>query len=295
MGKFPKIDTFTSCLAHFFLILNFCKMDALAMHLLFTHMGCMNQATNAIVDDQGINQMHELHCLTNTDIETLCRNVKHPGGVAAGDGGGANLGHMISPWAEMNIKLAAYWLWYSEKISCPRVGADVTVPAVRSIHALRDAEGTYDDPSTPVIDDRNWPRTFNAIDEYFWNSFGMTNIPLAYVTREHVELMEGEEDTWDDPLDQMIDWAPHFIPQVGANPARHPTFIVDNKTVFDKLAEMTRGYACWSYVKPFLCSRNGQATYVAFLNHYLGPNNVDSMATLAERKLNSTTYKGEGR
>ena len=72
---------------------------------------------------------------------------------------------------------------------------------VRSIRALRDAEGTYDDPSTPTIDDQNWHRTFNAIDEYFWSSFGMSNIPLAYITREYVEPMEGEEDTWDDPLD----------------------------------------------------------------------------------------------
>ena len=158
---------------------------------------------------------------------------------------------------------------------------------VRSIHALRDVEGTYDDPSAQMIDDRNWPRTFDAIDEYFWNSFSMTNIPLVYVMREHVEPMEGEEDTWDDPLDQMIDRAPHFIPQVGANPTRHPTFIVDNKTVFDKLAEITRSYACWSYIKPVLRSCNGQAAYVMFCNHYLGPNNVDNMAALAEQNLNS--------
>ena len=161
------------------------------MRSLFTRMGCTNQAANAIVDDQGINQLHELHYLTDTDIETLCKNVKHPGGVGAGNGGGANLGHMISHWAEMNIKLAAYW--YSEKISHPRIGADVTVPVVRSIHALQDAEGTYDDPSAPTIDDQNWPRTFHAINEYFWNSFSMTNIPLVYVTREHAELMEGEK------------------------------------------------------------------------------------------------------
>ena len=106
--------------------------------------------------------------------------------------------------------------------------------------------------------------------------------------------MEGEEDTWDDPLDQMIDQVPHFIPQVGANPPRHPTCIVDNKSVFDKLAEMTRIYARWSYVKPFLHSHNGRATYIAFRNHNLGLNNVDNMAALAEQKLNSTTYKGEG-
>ena len=96
----------------------------------------MNQADNAIVDDQGINRLHELCYLTNTDIETLCKNNKHPGGVAAGNGGVANLGHMTSHRVEMNIKLAAYWLRYSEKISCLRIGADVTVPVVRSICAL---------------------------------------------------------------------------------------------------------------------------------------------------------------
>ena len=91
-------------------------MDALAMHILFTQMGCTNQAANAIVDDQGINRLHELHYLTDTDVETLCKNVKRLGGVAAGNGGGANLGHTISHQAEMNIKLAAYWLQDSEKI-----------------------------------------------------------------------------------------------------------------------------------------------------------------------------------
>ena len=170
-------------------------MDVLAICSPFTRMGCMN----AIVDDQGINRLHELRYLTDTDIKTLCKNVKCLGGVAAGNGGGANLGHMISHLAEMNIKVAVYWLRYSEKLSRPRIGADVTVPVVRSICALRDAEGTYDDPSAPMIDDRNWSRTFDAIDEYFQNSFGMTNIPLAYITREHIKPMEGEEDTWMHP------------------------------------------------------------------------------------------------
>ena len=87
----------------------------------------MDQAAHNIVDDQGINWLHSLHYLTDTDIETLCKNVKHPGGVAAGDGGGANLGHMITHQVEMNIKLAAYWLQYSEMILHLRIGAVVTV------------------------------------------------------------------------------------------------------------------------------------------------------------------------
>ena len=90
----------------------------------------MNQPTNANVDDQGIKRLHELCYLTDTDIEKLCKNVKHPGGVAAGNSGGENLGHMISHQAEMNIKLAAYWIRFSEKVSRVRIGADVAVPVV---------------------------------------------------------------------------------------------------------------------------------------------------------------------
>ena len=90
----------------------------------------MNQAANTVVDDQDINRLHELHYLTDTGVEKLCKNFKLPGRVAAGNGDGATLGHMISHRAEMKINLAAYWLWYSEKISRLRIGADVTVPVI---------------------------------------------------------------------------------------------------------------------------------------------------------------------
>ena len=51
----------------------------------------------------------------------------------------------------------------------------------------------------------------------------MTNIPLAYIMREHVEPMEGEEDTWDDPLDQMIDWTT-FHSSSGCKSHKTPNF-----------------------------------------------------------------------
>ena len=80
------------------------------MQSLFTGMGCMNQAANTIVDDQGINRLHELRYITDTDVQTLCMNVKRPGGVASGNGSDANLGDMINHQEKMNIKLAAYWI-----------------------------------------------------------------------------------------------------------------------------------------------------------------------------------------
>ena len=109
----------------------------------------------AIIDEQEINSIEELRFLMDTNVETLCCNIKQPGEVATAPSGGANLGHMISQWAQKNINLAAYWLRHSEHISHARHPADITVVNVCSIHALRDAEDNYEDATPPAIDDQD--------------------------------------------------------------------------------------------------------------------------------------------
>ena len=61
--------------------------------------------------------LDDLCFLKDSDVQTLCKNVKFPGGAAGGNNRGDNLGHLVSQKAEMNIKLAAYYLRYSEKLS----------------------------------------------------------------------------------------------------------------------------------------------------------------------------------
>ena len=93
---------------------------------------------------------------------------------------------------------------------------------------------------------------------------------------------------------QMIDRAPHWVPEAGGVGAvRHPSYVVDNKTVFDKLAEICRIHGCWTYIKPFLRRCNGRSAFLALIKHYLGPHNVDNMAAQVEQKLMNTTYRGE--
>ena len=81
------------------------------------------------------------------------------------------------------------------------------------------------------------------MDEFFKNCYGITSIPLAYIFRKDTTPKEGEETDWDDPLEQMIERAPHTI--TGANGTiKHPTFVTDNKMLFDQLAELTRDHKC---------------------------------------------------
>ena len=56
---------------------------------------------------------------------------------------------------------------------------------------------------------------------------------------------------------------------------------------------MTCKHTCWTYIKPFQRARDGRGAFLALQNHYLGPNNIDNMASLAEKKLAMTTYTGE--
>ena len=55
-----------------------------------------------------------------------------------------------------------------------------------------------------------------------------------------------------------------------------------------------REHSGWMYVKPAQCTpRDGMMAFLNLHQHFLGPNNVDNMATLAEDKRKNTMYNGE--
>ena len=187
----------------------------------------------------------------------------------------------------MNIKLAAYYLRYSEKISQVCQPTDLRVQAICTIRDLHDSDGNWDDPKAPMINEKDWSKTLDGIDEFFRKCYGITSIPLVYIIRKDTTPKEGEETDWDDPLE------PSQRPM--ALSSKNPTFVTDNKMLFDKLAELTRDHEYWAYIKPHTRARNGRAAYMAFKNHYLGPNSIGNMAATAEHKLINATYRGEGR
>ena len=124
------------------------------------------------------------------------------------------------------------------------------------------------------------------MDEFFRRCYGITSIPLP---------KEGEETDWNGQLEQIIDRAPHTIKEADGTAIKHPTFVTNNKMLFDKFAELTRDHECWTYIKPQARARDDRAAYMAFNKYYLGPNNIGNMAATAEHKLINATYRGEGR
>ena len=119
------------------------------MRAVFEDLGCTACTAKAMVEDQGVESLDDPCFLKDGDIETLCKNIKCSGGAAGGNNRGANLGHLVSQKAEMNIKLAAYYLRYSEKISCVCQPTDLIVQAICTIRDLHDSDGNWNDPRLP--------------------------------------------------------------------------------------------------------------------------------------------------
>ena len=97
------------------------------------------------MEDQGIDTLDDLCFLKNGDVKTLGKNVKCPGGPPGGNNREANLGHLVSQKAEMNIKLAANYLRYSEELSQVCQPTDLTVQAIHTIRDLCGLDGNWND------------------------------------------------------------------------------------------------------------------------------------------------------
>jgi hypothetical protein len=65
--------------------------------------------------------------------------------------------------------------------------------------------------------------------------------------------------------------------------------------VWSYMANITQAHDFWTYFKPEQRTNDGRRAFLLLWNHFLGPNNVDSMASEAEAKLGSVSYTGKSK
>jgi hypothetical protein len=276
-------------------------MEPAAVRTALVRIGFVEAAALALTEEQGLDSLDEIRILTDDDIANLCKLLRRPGGVVQGVLNAAgnpvpNPGIQVSARAETNLKLAAFFLRHKIRTGRTVAPADVTLASIRALRELREYEETYK-PSedVPTINDRDWPKTMETILEYLRSYLGDKKIPLAYVVRESEDVPVADpEGGYATLQDEMIARAPHFSLVASVRTA-DPAYLINREKVWDVIARITRSHDCWTYVKPAQRTRDGRKAYLALYAHYLGPNNVDNMASQAESKLNSTVYNGEQR
>ena len=273
------------------------------MRTMFTRLGCTQAAAAAIVNTQGIDSLDELKVLKPADVSVLAKTIRRPGGMIDNPDAGqenqpaqvATPGNALSVRAEMSIVLASYYVTHRvDRISRACEIGTVTLEAVRTLRQLRDSEKEHKDPDTrPTVDDRDWAKTFELIDDHLGECGGELGLPLAYVTRREAAVPAEADDpaeNYTTPAEQMIARAPHTVGGTAS-----PVYTANNGKVASELTVIFMDTPAWTYAKPWLRKKDGRRAYFAVHNHFLGPNSVDNQSALAEKTLASLTYNGESK
>ena len=277
--------------------------ELVTLHAALTHMGFIPAVTSFITDTQGMNDLEEFLLMDDEGVGTLYKAIQCPGGqipnpafavtgtaaAAAAAGIPANIsnpGYVVST-AETNLKLMCYFLRYRRSTSRDMEAAVITLDTVQSMKTHKDWESNHVDVEAPEISNKDWARTFEAIDEWHRGCLGeFSKIALAYVVQDNEAVTTDPvaPATWPSKVDEMIDRAPH---------GEDTFFPVDNVTVWEKISALTHSHECWKYVWPTQRTCNGCMAYRALKNHYLGLNNMNHQANEAEAELKDSSYHGE--
>jgi hypothetical protein len=95
----------------------------------------------------------------------------------------------VSIRAETNLKLAVFYLLHQARISRIVAPASVALTVMRRLRSTKEYEENFKvTAEQPIINEKDWPRTMEAIREFFGSVLGGTGVPLAYVVRENVEI-----------------------------------------------------------------------------------------------------------
>ena len=249
-------------------------------------LGFTPAAATAITNAQGLDTWEEIKHLTDDQVETLCKVVRRPSN--------GNNGNVVSMLAEDFLKLLAFYLKLLDWTSEPLDPAAVTKALLRPLSTLKTWMKDHKDPEPPTINNKDWPRNIEALEEYFRGCLSSNGVPLAYVIREEEAPADAPPGGWPTTQDHMIMRCP--IRTGGPGTPYTLDFPNDNQRVWELLSAITRDLDyCWTYVKAFQRTRDGRGAYLALKSHYLGDNYVDQMASAAEHKLANTFYNGERR
>ena len=204
------------------------------------------EAAKSIIK-QGFVGLEELKELGDDEVENLCKIVRRPRGTktsGSARGATADPGTNVPMLAESNLKLTCYFIMHKlDRVSREITREDVTLENVKALKDLKKEQDEWKAPDKdnyPTIMKKNWPHTFDELNEFMADFVGKSGIPLEYVIRTSQEMPKAEddpEDNYETPKGEMAKRAPHFV-KVGGKDKPHPTYSANNQLVWENIHQI---------------------------------------------------------
>jgi hypothetical protein len=238
-------------------------------------MGLSLKATEVTnINGQNLSILEDFLQLKYKDVDTLCRVIRRPGGANAA--GNQNQGMQVSTMAESNLKCMTYQIRHTVQVSRSVVWANILLVSICGLLVQAKMEASHKDPITlPVMDLKNWPKNFEAIDEYLCGLQGYKDHPLSYVHCTDILPALAALDTATGVVgsaqnshdDEMIARGPNLLagavvgPDTKALGPFAPSFLVDRATVWEKLSEILLSHDAFTVIKAAKKTCNGRLAY----------------------------------
>jgi hypothetical protein len=219
------------------------------MRQMFIHLGFSQAVTTSIVNNHGIVTLTDPLCFEASNIDASCKNTQRPGGTIPGRNNHQvrNPGMSVSTMAQSNLKLATFWIMHRlERVQRLMAPSDVTHAAIDTFTRQQKTEDTYEAPTEPPkINERNWAKTMEAMDEWLRLIPGERRLPFAYVFGKDISLPEDEDlsESYPSITDEMVRHAQIGTTNPDGTITYHLTFRINNSLCFDKLALWARDNA----------------------------------------------------
>ena len=177
---------------------------------MFIHLGFSQAIAMNIVNNCGIVTLTDLLHLEPSDIDALCKNIQHPSGMIAS--------HNNQQVPNPGMPISTFWIMHHlDHVQCPMTPPDVTCAVIDPFTWLQKTEDTYEVPTEPPkIDDKNWMKTMEAMEEWLHLIPGEGYLPFAYVIwmdialPDNVNLAESYPSITDEMV-AMSQWAQQIL------------------------------------------------------------------------------------
>jgi hypothetical protein len=264
----------------------------------------------AIVDEQGYEDLDKLCRLDDKGANNLCRILRKS---QTGAAGVVVAGHMISNLAQERLKLAIFALKHQKRVSREIDLSTMTKVSILKLDQQRQMEKTFTNKINNYAQAtfKDLAKTFEVVSEQLEHGRGITGICLAYVVRADLIPQHEVEDPPENypSLDaKMIARAPILeddkkepdqtaldlqeLEDYGPFSALFRTNMV---TVWNILYEIFGQTPAWLHGQSTKKEKNGCKLFHLLFDHYLGTDHVNHLASKMETRIAKLHYKGEQR
>ena len=203
--------------------------------------------------------------------------------------------------AQENLKLAAFVFHHRQRCTLDWEITEVDEETVCLLAGQKKLEDECKDPDMlPKINKFDMAEMMESIEEYLRSHCGVVRESLAYIISKTIIVQTyGEYPMYATPVHEMIARMLHLPPDKNKLLSEKD---VQRVQVQQQNTKLTTGWSMTSWITdlyPYVMQqkpkRDNRGAFYAIHSKWLGPNQVNTIASKAEMTLQTSTYNGEKR